>query len=158
MIISENKSVFIDYELKDEQGVVMDTSSGREPLNYIHGHGSLIVGLEKALEGKSIGNIFNVKISPEDAYGQRNQDLIQKLPRKDLSGTDEIKLGMQLELKFKNGDVRLVTVTEIDDQFVTFDGNHPLAGKDLNFDISVRDIRDASEKELSEVKSSCSCC
>ncbi len=65
---------------------------------------------------------------------------------------------MQLELKFKNGDVRLVTVTEIDDQFVTFDGNHPLAGKDLNFDISVRDIRDASEKELSKVKSSCSCC
>lgn len=158
MIISENKSVFIDYELKDEQGLVMDTSNGREPLNYIHGHGSLIVGLEKALEGKAIGNEFNVKISPEDAYGQRNQDLIQKLPRKDLSGTDEIKLGMQLELKFENGDLRLVTVTEIDDHYVTFDGNHPLAGKDLNFDITVRDVRDASETELSKVKSSCACC
>ena len=74
MVIAENKSVFIDYELKDEQGVVMDTSNGREPLNYIHGHGSLIVGLERALEGKAIGNVFNVKISSEDAYGQRNQD------------------------------------------------------------------------------------
>jgi FKBP-type peptidyl-prolyl cis-trans isomerase SlyD len=158
MIIAENKSVFIDFELKDDHGEIIDSSEGQEPLNYIHGHGSLIAGLEKALEGKSIGTDISVKLSPEEGYGQKNPDLIQKLSQDQLSGTDELKLGMQLQLKFENGDDRLVTVTDLDDQYVTFDGNHPLAGQNLNFEVTVRDIRDASQEQLSKVKSNCSCC
>lgn len=146
MQISPNKVVSIHYTLKNDAGDVLDTSSGREPLAYLHGSGNIIPGLEKALEGKSSGEKMNVSIAPEEGYGERHEGLIQDVPRDAFQGVEDIQPGMQFHAQGPSGPM-VVTVKEVGDNTVKVDGNHPLAGETLHFDVEVADVREATAEE-----------
>jgi len=147
MQISKHKAVAIEYTLTNDSGEVLDTSEGQDPLSYLHGAGNLISGLEQALEGKATGDELKVTVSPEDAYGERMDELVQKVPRDRFEGADELEVGMRFQASSDRGDT-LVTITEVSDDEVTVDGNHPLAGQTLHFDVKIVDVRDASEEEI----------
>jgi len=147
MQISKNKVVAIDYTLTDKDGNLIDSSKNHGPLMYIQGIGNLIPGLEKELEGKAKGDKVNAVIAPKDAYGERNESLCQEVPRAQFENAAEIEVGMQFEVDTDQGGL-VVTVTKVSDQTVTVDGNHPLAGIELHFDVMVKDIREASPEEL----------
>lgn len=148
MHVAKHKVVSIYYTLTDGQGTVIDSSSGQQPLAYIHGFGNLIPGLEAALEGKSTGEHVNTVITPEQAYGVRNEELVEHLAR-DVFDTDEdIVEGMRFHAMSEGGP-RVVKVVAIEGDQVTIDGNHPLAGMTLHFDVTIADVRDASEEEIS---------
>ena len=147
MLITANKVVTIDYTLTDDRGQVIDSSSGREPLAYLHGCSNIIPGLENALEGKKKGDSLKVSIAPAEGYGEREEDMIQSVPRNMFENPEQIEVGMQFQSVSEEG-MRLVTVVEVAKETVTIDANHPLAGETLNFDVTVTDVRDASEEEL----------
>ncbi|HTE29202.1 MAG TPA: peptidylprolyl isomerase [Chryseolinea sp.] len=144
MEITKNKVAGIHYTLTDNQGTVIDTSDGREPLFYLHGAGNLIAGMEEGLEGKTKGDKFQLKISPEKGYGEIDPSMTQKVPRSAF-GDQQVKKGM----KFSTGNGAVVTVTDVGLDSVTVDANHPLAGVALNFAVEVVDVRDATAEELS---------
>lgn len=148
MQISKDKVVTIDYTLTDGQGQVLDSSQGREPLPYLHGNNNIIPGLESALEGKSAGDVVQCTIPPEQAYGMKDQRLVQQVPRQAFQGVQSIQPGMRFQAQGPNGEVRIVTVVAVDDKNVTVDANHPLAGQALTFDVKVVDVREATEEEL----------
>ncbi len=148
MQIATNTVVTIDYTLKDDDQSVLDTSQGQEPLSYIHGIGNLIPGLEKALAGKSEGDRVQVTISPDDAYGERDEDLLQAIPRERFERANEIEVGMQFHTQSEEG-MQVVTVVDVDGDNITIDGNHPLAGKTLHFDVQIVGVREASAEEIS---------
>ena len=147
MQISDNKVALIHYTLTSTEGEVIDTSEGAEPLAYLHGHNNLISGLEQELSGKQQGDKLNVSVEPEQAYGPVVEEMIQTVPRDAFTGVEEINIGMRFEASTAGGPVSVV-VTEVSDETVTVDGNHPLAGKTLNFAVEVVEVREASEDEL----------
>lgn len=147
MTISENSVASIHYTLTDGEGKVIDTSEGQEPLAYLHGAGNIIPGLEKALLGKSVGDKFTVSIPASEAYGLRDDSMVQELPSNMFSGIDNIEVGMEFHAETEHG-LQVVTVTSVEGDNVTIDGNHPLAGVDLTFDVEVADIRAASAEEI----------
>lgn len=147
MQIAENKVATIHYTLTDNDGQTLDSSSGGDPLAYLHGAGNIIPGLEKALEGKVEGDTVSVTVEPGEGYGERNEDLVQSVPRAAFEGVDNVEAGMQFEAQSPDGNVVRVTVTEVGDDQVTVDANHPLAGQTLNFDVEVAEVREASEEE-----------
>ena len=148
MTITENSAVSFHYRLTDNQGQEIDSSAGQDPLAYLHGAGNIIPGLEKALEGKSVGDQMVVEVSAEEGYGPVQKELIQEVPRSSFQGVDSIEVGMQFEAQTGQGGAVPVTVTLVTDETVTVDGNHPLAGKDLNFDVTIADVREATAEEL----------
>ena len=148
MQISKNKVVTIDYTLTDEQGNVIDSSKGQQPLAYIHGIGNIIPGLEDALEGKQQGDALNVSVAPDQGYGERNEDLLQVIPRSQFVGVDDLAVGMQFQAEGQNGP-QVVTISSIAGDEITIDGNHPLAGVTLNFEVEVVGVREADSEELS---------
>ena len=148
MIIKQDSVVTFHYTLRDDTGEVIDSSISTGPFAYLHGHGNLVPGLERELEGKSAGDSLSVKLSPADGYGEYDPRLIQDVPRRAMQGIPDVKVGMRLHAQTGEG-VRTVTVTAVTDDTVTIDGNHPLAGKNLSFDIDVIDVRDATQEELS---------
>jgi len=145
--ITADRVVTIHYTLKDAKGAVIDSSSGGEPLAYIQGHGNLVAGLEKALEGKQDGNAIAVAVPPAEGYGERDESLIQRVPKRALQGSGEIKKGMQFQARTADG-MRLFTVTAVVGDMVTLDGNHPLADQTLHFDVEVVGVREATTEEL----------
>ena len=147
MQIAADSVVLIHYTLKDDHGKVLDSSAGGEPLAYIQGHGNLVSGLEKALEGKAQGNRIEVSLVPEEGYGTRNEALVQRVPKRSLQGAGEIRKGMQFQAQTDEG-MRLFTVTTVVGDMVTLDGNHPLADQTLHFDVEVVEVRDATAEEL----------
>lgn len=147
MVIAEQKVVSIHYTLKNDDGEILDASAEDNPLKYIHGTGSIIPGLEKKLTGKSAGDKLSVSVGPSEAYGERSETLVQQLPREVFQGVDEIEKGMQFQAQSASG-ATLITVTEVEGDQVTVDGNHPLAGETLNFDVEVESVRDATAEEL----------
>jgi FKBP-type peptidyl-prolyl cis-trans isomerase SlyD len=147
MQIAQNKVVTLDYTLKDDDGKVVDQSEGGQFL-YLHGASNIIPGLENALEGKAAGDQVSVTIAPEDGYGERSEEMVQQVPKEMFQGTD-VKVGAQYHAQGPNGEQLVVTVVEHNDETVTVDGNHPLAGVQLNFDVKVMDVRDATDDELS---------
>jgi len=149
MQIADGKVVTIDYTLKDRDGNVIDSSEGGEGLTYLHGAGNIITGLEQALTGKSAGDSMNVAIDPESAYGERNDQLVQKVARDRFETGDAITVGMQFHTQTKQGQPMVVTVIEVNDKDITVDANHPLAGEELHFDVKVTEVRDATEEEIS---------
>ncbi|MFZ2288105.1 MAG: peptidylprolyl isomerase [Halopseudomonas yangmingensis] len=148
MQISANKAVSIDYTLTNDGGEVIDSSAGGQPLVYLHGAGNIIPGLESALEGKQVGDELKVSIEPEEAYGEFSAELVAVLGRQMFEGVDELEVGMQFHASAPDGGMQIVTITALDGDEVTVDGNHPLAGQRLTFEVKVIDIRDASEDEL----------
>ncbi|MEX0936751.1 MAG: peptidylprolyl isomerase [Pirellulales bacterium] len=147
MEVTKHKVVTIDYKLSDPKGTVLDSSEQVGPLSYIHGVGGLIPGLENALEGKTEGDSFQTTVPPEEGYGQRDERLVQRAPKQDLAELDEVAVGMQLRVVEPDGS-RVVTVVDVDDEAVTLDGNHILAGIPLTFDVAVVGIREATDEEL----------
>ena len=148
MQISENTVASIDYKLTDADGQVLDTSEGREPLTYLHGAGNLIPGLESALEGNAPGDTVSVTIDPAEGYGERDENLIQQVPKAAFEGVDQVEAGMRFQATDEQGQGRIVTVTDVADDQVTVDANHPLAGQALNFEVNVVEVREASEEEI----------
>jgi FKBP-type peptidyl-prolyl cis-trans isomerase SlyD len=147
MQIAKNSVVTIDYTLTDDSGTVLDSSEGREPLSYLHGSGGIIPGLECELDGKQIGEQLKVAVSPEDGYGIRNDALCQEVPRSHFDGIEGLEVGMRFRVDSDAGPM-VITVMEIGDDSVSVDGNHPLAGVNLNFAVTVREVREATEEEL----------
>jgi FKBP-type peptidyl-prolyl cis-trans isomerase SlyD len=146
--IETNHVVSIHYTLKGDAGEVIDSSAGGEPLAYLHGHGNLVPGLERELTGKNAGDRLQVKISPADGYGEYDPQLVQRVPRRTLKGVGNVRVGMRLHAQTDHGP-KPVTVTQISGDMVTLDANHPLAGKNLNFDVEIAAVRAATEEELS---------
>jgi FKBP-type peptidyl-prolyl cis-trans isomerase SlyD len=147
MNITKNKVVSIDYTLTDNDNQLLDSTSGADPLDYLHGYENIIPGLERALEGKAQGDSFKINIPAVDAYGERDDRLVVQVPLDRFEGAGTIETGMQFEAQTADGS-RMVTVTQVTEKAATVDGNHPLAGVDLNFDVTVTAIRDANEEEL----------
>lgn len=148
MLIAKDHVVEIDYTLTDDAGTVLDSSQGRGPLAYLHGAGNIIPGLESELEGKIAGASFKVSIAPAQAYGERNESLINVVPKQELAEIPDLEVGIQLQAQSPQG-IQIFTVTEIGDSTVTLDGNHPLAGVTLHFAVEVINVRVATEEELS---------
>jgi FKBP-type peptidyl-prolyl cis-trans isomerase SlyD len=147
MQITANCVAYIHYTLKDDAGAVIDSSSGGEPLAYLHGAGNIVPGLEKALEGKAAGEKVAVKVAPEEGYGVRDEALVQQVPRRSFQGVRDLKEGMQFQAQTQQGPVA-VTVTRVQGDMITVDGNHALAGVTLNFEVEVTKVRDATPEEL----------
>lgn len=147
MKIAKNTVVSIDYTLKDDEGSVIDTSDGRGPLSFIQGIGNIIPGLEKKLEDKQVGDSFQVSISPEEGYGERDETLRQIIPSSAFQGISSLEVGMQFQMQTNQG-VQIASIVDIEGDNVTIDSNHPLAGLNLNFAVTVTDVRQATEEEL----------
>jgi len=147
MAIAADQVVSIHYTLKNDAGEVLDRSQADAPLTYLHGHGNLIPGLERELTGKSSGDRLQVRIVPAEAYGEYDQGLVQRVPRRALKGVRDVRVGLQLQAQTAQG-ARVVTVTQLSGDLVTLDGNHPLAGQHLNFDVEVGAVRAATAEEL----------
>ncbi len=147
MQISKHKVVSLDYTLANNSGEVLDSSQGQEPLAYIHGIGFMIPGLENALEGKVTGDALSVIVAPGDAYGEYDEELVKKVERTMFGDIDALEEGMQFQAESEDG-IEVVRVTAIEGDKVTVNGNHPLAGVVLNFDVQVVDVREASQEEL----------
>jgi peptidylprolyl isomerase len=133
-------TVRIHYTGKLEDGTQFDSSEGREPLQFAVGGGQVIPGFDNAVEGMAVGDKKSVTIEPEEAYGQRHDELVQDVPKDQLPDDLTPAVGMQLQAKDPSGQLMRLSVTAIDDESITVDGNHPLAGKTLNFDIELVEI------------------
>jgi FKBP-type peptidyl-prolyl cis-trans isomerase SlyD len=147
MNIANDRVVSINYTLTNAQSQVLD-ATGAEPFSYLHGHKNIIPGLEDALDGRNLGDSFKIHIPAAEAYGERSEKLITTVPLDRFSGVGSVQAGMQFHAETPDGELQLVTVTAVEGDTVTIDGNHPMAGLDLNFDVSVVDIREADEEEL----------
>lgn len=147
MKIEKNMVVSIAYQVKMEDGVVVDQSTVEAPLEYLHGHNNLITGLERELEGKVIGDKFSATIAPEDAYGEHSDALVQRVPADVFQGVDELEVGMRFLADTDQGPIP-VEITEVDGDEVVVDGNHMLAGQTLTFDVEVIALREATAEEL----------
>ena len=148
MSITQDQVVSIHYTLKDDAGEIIDSSPEGEPLAYLHGRGNLIPGLERELTGKRAGDKLQVTVAPADGYGEYDRQLVQRVPRRALKGLADLRVGMRLQAQTGHG-ARAVTVTRIAGDLVTLDGNHPLAGKNLHFQVEVAEVRAATDAELS---------
>lgn len=146
MEIADQRVATIHYTLTNDAGDVLDRSPADAPLSYLHGAGNIVPGLEKALAGRKPGDRFDADVAPEEAYGPRHDALVQSVPRAAFQGVESVQPGMQFQASTAQGPL-LVTVTEVNDDQVTVDGNHPLAGQRLHFAVEVADVRAATEQE-----------
>lgn len=147
MKIAENSVVSIDYTLKNDAGSVLDTSEGRAPLDYLHGHKNIIPGLESALTGHSVDDTLQVTIAPEDAYGTHDESLILEVSKQQFNSPEPLQVGMQFQANTPTGP-RIMTIKKIEGDTVTVDGNHPLADTTLHFDVTVKSVREATQEEI----------
>jgi len=147
MQIGDQKVVTLHYTLTDNDGKVIDKSEDGS-FAYLHGASNIIPGLEDALTGKSAGEEMSVSVSPEQAYGVRDEAMLQQVPKNMFEDDSQIAVGTQFHAQGPNGEMLVVTVMEVEDEHVLVDGNHPLAGVELNFDMKIIDVRDASEEEV----------
>ena len=156
MQIGKETVVTIHYTLTDEKGVVLDSSAGEEPLTFVHGAGTMIPGLEKGLLGSSAGDSLKVSVAPADGYGVRDEELVQKVPRKNFP-VEDVEVGMHFQTRSPSGP-RIVTVLATDNENITVDANHPLAGTTLNFDVQVLEVRAATAEDLAPSCGACESC
>jgi FKBP-type peptidyl-prolyl cis-trans isomerase SlyD len=147
MPIAEDKVVSFHYTLKDENGTQLESSQGSEPMTYLHGHDTVLKGLEEALTGKNQGDSFSVTLTPDLAFGELRADSELRVPISQLRGSKKWEPGMQAVIQTQHGHQQ-VTVLKVGHTMATVDTNHPMAGKTLVFDVEVVEIRDASEEEL----------
>ena len=147
MTININKVVTLDYTLTDDHGEILDQSSNGQ-FAYLHGANNIIPGLENALTGKKAGDSLTVKVSPELGYGQRDEKLSQVVGIDMFESPDDVEVGLQFHAESGDGNRIVITVTKVEGSEVTIDGNHPLAGVSLNFDVKVVAVRDATEQEM----------
>lgn len=141
------KVVSFHYTLKDGSGKVLESSFNDEPMRYLEGVGQIIPGLESELKGLKKGDKKSVNVKAAEAYGEFEQDLIVQVPKEQMPKKD-IVVGDQFHADSGHGHTQVVTVTAVSETHVTVDGNHPLAGQDLNFDVEITEVRDATKEEL----------
>ena len=146
--IDEGRVVSIHYTLTNDDADVLDNTEESGPMDYLHGAENIILGLEDALEGKTVGDKLKVRVDPEDGYGEVFTELMQIVDITAFEGVESIEVGMQFESESDDGELELVSVKSIDGNEVTIDANHPLAGVTLNFDVEVVGIRDATAEEI----------
>jgi FKBP-type peptidyl-prolyl cis-trans isomerase SlyD len=146
--MAQPRVVSIHYTLTNDQGEELDSSrvEGREPLSYLEGAQNIIGGLESALNEKAVGDAMKVSVAPAEAYGEKNDELVQPVPLSAFEGVESIEPGMQFQAETPNGP-QVVRVIEVGDETVTIDANHPLAGETLHFDVEVVEVRDATDEE-----------
>jgi FKBP-type peptidyl-prolyl cis-trans isomerase SlyD len=147
MKIEKDKVVLMHYKLTDDEGDVIGNTEGKTPMTYIQGNGSIIPGLEIELEGKNAGDKFTVKLPAENAYGKQNSELIHVVDRSVFQGDEEITVGMRVNVQTSNGD-SIALVSAFDDKTISLDLNHPLADKDLTFEIEIVEVREPTTAEL----------
>lgn len=147
MKITDNSVVSVHYTLSNDAGTILDQSTDDNPLIYLHGKGNIVPGLEKALTGQTTGTQLDITVAPDEGYGNREEYMVETVNRSMFEGLDEISVGKQFHAEGNTGPV-VVTVTKIDGDDITIDGNHPLAGENLNFTIEIIAIREATEDEL----------
>lgn len=148
MAIVEKSVVGINYLLKNDAGEEIDGSEEGEPLLYLHGFNNIVPGLEEALSGKDVGDQISVVVPPEKAYGEKKQEMMGKVPRSAFEGMGELKPGMRFDAEGEEGRRIMVVIEEVGEEEVTINGNHPLAGETLHFDVTVESIREATQEEL----------
>ena len=146
MTIKENKVISFHYTLTNQQGEQLESSRDQQPMTYLHGANNIIPGLETAMTGKTAGEEFQVTIEAAEAYGERQDDKIHRIPAKHFKNLKQLKPGQIVSLQTQQGQMQ-VTVVKIGRFNVDVDANHPLAGQDLTFDVEVTEVRDASEEE-----------
>lgn len=147
MKITNNSVVVMHYAVSDSEGELIDSSYDHKPMTIIQGTGYLIPGLEDELIGHQKGDQFEVAVSAEQAYGVRDDDYVQTVPKELLQGVEELTVGTQLRATTDDGEQTVIVIDVTDDE-VTVDGNHPLAGLDLRFDVEILDVREATAEEL----------
>ncbi len=147
MKIEDKKAVAMHYTLTNSEGVKLDSSEGKDPLNYLHGFGNIIPGLEQELLGKEKGDKLSVSVSPEKGYGVRDDKNLLQVKKDQFEGVEDIQVGMEVQTQGPQG-MQLYIVSKVFGDTVILDGNHPLAGETLNFDVEVMEVRDASKEEL----------
>ena len=147
MTISQNKVVKVHYTLSNQQGEQLESSFEMEPMEYIHGAQNIIPGLEQALEAKNVGDVIDVTVDAEQAYGPYHDGLCQEVPLNAFGDIEDIVPGMRFIAETDMGQ-RPVQITDVKDDTVIVDGNHPLAGQALTFHVEVVDVRDATEEEI----------
>ncbi len=147
MQVAEKKAVTIKYTLRDEEGAVLDSTDGRDPLTYLHGADNLVPGVEEALQGKSPGDEVTVTVPPEKGYGKREDGNVRNVPVRKLPA-GRLQPGATVQLNTNHGPV-VAVVKAVKGDYATLDLNHPLAGKTLRFELQVVEVRDATEEEIS---------
>lgn len=147
MKITNNSVVVMHYAVSDTEGALIDSSYDHKPMAIIQGSGYLIPGLEDALIGHQVGDKFEVSVCAEQAYGNRHDEYVQTVPKELLQGVEDLTLGTQLRASTDDGEQTVIVIDVTDDE-VTVDGNHPLAGLDLSFDVDILEVREATEEEL----------
>jgi FKBP-type peptidyl-prolyl cis-trans isomerase SlyD len=148
LLVGDKLIVSMHYKLSDDGGNLLDSSEGSDPLIYLHGAGNVIPGLENALEGQAEGDSSKVRVEPVDGYGELNAELIQTVEKSAFEGVESIEVGMQFQSQGSDGSVQHFVVKEVEGDEVTLDGNHPLAGVALNFDVEIIAIREATAEEI----------
>ena len=165
--IADGHVVEMNYTLTNSRGEVIDSSNGKAPLSYIQGKQNIIPGLEKEMTGKKVGDSFKVTVGPEEGYGTRNESMVQSVPKEQFGPeASNVEVGMRFQVEGPGGQMLLVTAVDVKENEVVLDGNHPLAGETLSFDVEVVALREATEEELEkgevqEESKSCSgtgCC
>lgn len=137
-------TVRIHYTGTLADGTQFDSSAGRDPLEFTLGSGQVIPGFDKAVQGMAVGDSKSVNIAAQDAYGPRHEQMVQEVPKNALPEDLEPTPGMSLQARGQDGNVINLTVTDVGDEAITVDGNHPLAGRDLNFDIELVEIAESA--------------
>jgi len=147
MKVAKNTVVSIAYTLKDTEGNILDTAEESSPLVYLHGCGNLIVGMERAIDDRAVGESFEITIPPDEAYGTFDDELVWELDKSQFEGVGDFEVGSQFLLEMDDQQI-LVEIVEIQDEFVIVDGNHELADETLEFEVKVVDVRDATPEEI----------
>ena len=147
MKIEKDKVVLMHYTLTDNEGDIIGSTEGDVPMAYMQGKGNIIPGLEVEMEGKKTGDKFKVNLSAESAYGKHNPELLHVVDRSVFQGEEEITIGLRVNVQTSNGD-SIAVVSAFDDKTITLNLNHPLADKDLTFDIEIVEVRDPTEVEI----------
>lgn len=149
MKIAKDVVAGITYTLRDDEGKVLDTNQSKDPMSYLHGHGNLVPGLEKALLGKTVGDSIEVVVAPEEGYGQYDDTRIFEVPKEELGPQVSPQKGMVLTMRGPGGMAVPVTVLKVKLRSVVLDGNHQLSGKNLHFAVTINSVRKAKKEELS---------
>jgi FKBP-type peptidyl-prolyl cis-trans isomerase SlyD len=147
-IVESGRVALIHYTCKDADGKVLDGNVGRDPMPYLHGHSNIVRGLEQALEGKQEGDRVQVVVAPAEGYGERTSRGAQAVPRREFPKNIDLREGMPLRLQDSEGNPVLVWVTKVQGSKVWLDSDHPLAGKELHFDVEIVRVRDALPDEV----------
>lgn len=148
MKIGKDRVVAIEYTIKNQDGDVVDSSTGRGPLVYLHGHAQIVPGVEAAIDGLEAGKAVEVWVGPEQAYGDRDPNAIMVLPRASFPAEEELDAGAMFRAFRADGRPVIFSVVESTDEYVIIDANHPLAGQTLHVEVAVLSVRSATEEEL----------